>query len=140
MAEFLSRSVEETEAWAGQWSSLLRPGQKIALHGTLGAGKTALVRGLCRAMGYTEEVHSPTYALMHEYPTRIRIFHLDLYRLEQLESLEDLGLESWDLEEAICLIEWPERLKDPWMKWDAVLRLEHASEQERWIRWDWQIN
>lgn len=137
MAEFLSRSVEETENWAGQMSSLLRPGMKIALHGTLGAGKTALVRGICKAMGHQEEVHSPTYALVHEYPTAIPIHHLDLYRLDAVEDLADLGLESWDLEQSICLIEWPERLNCSWFKWDAEIHLEHFGENGRWIRFDW---
>lgn len=138
MAAFLSRSLVETEAWAGQWSSLLRPGMKIALYGTLGAGKTALVRALCQSLGYTEEVHSPSYALVHEYPTSPRIYHMDLYRLEGLQSLEDLGLESWDLDESVCLIEWPERLQSPWLVWDAIIRLEHAGENERWIHFEWQ--
>ncbi len=89
-------------------ASLLRPGLVIALHGPLGAGKTTLVRGVLRGLGYCGIVRSPTYALVETYDlVDCRLCHFDLYRLGDPEELETIGLRDFLDEAAILFIEWP---------------------------------
>ncbi len=94
--EEISRSPRETESLGEQWGREARRGWVIALSGDLGAGKTQLVRGLARGLGVTARVHSPTFTLVNEYGGgRLRLFHLDLYRLETAEQIRGAGLEEF---------------------------------------------
>ncbi len=85
---------------------IVMPGDVLYISGQLGAGKTTLVRGIARAMGYKGRVTSPTFTLMNVYPHSPVIYHLDFYRLETPE-IDDLGLEDILEKEGICFIEWP---------------------------------
>jgi tRNA threonylcarbamoyladenosine biosynthesis protein TsaE len=111
MATCISHSPAETEALAETWGRTAQGGEVIALSGDLGAGKTALVRGLARGLGCPGRVHSPTFTLVNEYRGgRLTLFHLDLYRLETPAALASAGLEEFFLAEAVTVIEWAERL------------------------------
>lgn len=92
----------------------LAPGDAIILSGPLGAGKTFLVRGLCRALGLPEHepVQSPTFTLVRELPTQPRVIHADLYRLSSLEEAEQLGLLEQRDTGAVLLAEWAERFPE----------------------------
>jgi tRNA threonylcarbamoyladenosine biosynthesis protein TsaE len=83
----------------------------VVLHGDLGAGKTTLVQAICRGLGVTEPVTSPTFALIHEYPSPAgRVVHCDLYRLESPRDVAALGLDDLLADPAvIMLVEWPDR-------------------------------
>jgi tRNA threonylcarbamoyladenosine biosynthesis protein TsaE len=94
----------------------LRAGDVVALFGDLGAGKTSLCRGVLRGLGFAGEVASPTFPIVQLYEppdTRLPVWHVDLYRIEAPEELEELGLEE-ALADAALLIEWPERLPSLW--------------------------
>lgn len=82
-------------------------GMVVALAGPLGVGKTTLARGVLRGLGWTDEVRSPTFNLIHEYATEPPVCHADLYRIRNPQELADLGLDDY-LESHLCLIEWPE--------------------------------
>ncbi len=90
---------------------ILQQGSRvILLKGELGAGKTELVRAFCRELGSTDEISSPTFALVNEYRDRQNspIYHIDLYRLENIEAVLGIGIEHYLHSGAWCFIEWPE--------------------------------
>lgn len=111
MTTHQTTSEAETRQVAARLAGALEPGAVILLHGDLGAGKTAFVRGLAEGLGVPDdEVSSPTFTLVHEYRGgRLPLFHADLYRLAPGISLEDFGLDEV-AEDGVLAIEWPERL------------------------------
>jgi tRNA threonylcarbamoyladenosine biosynthesis protein TsaE len=110
MATFISHSPAETEALGEAWGRAAESGLVIGLSGDLGAGKTQLVKGLARGLGITASVHSPTFTLVNEYSgRRLRLFHLDLYRLETREQITAAGLEEYLQPAGVTVIEWAER-------------------------------
>lgn len=107
--EITSRSPEETEGIGIALARALGPGDWLLLAGELGAGKTVLVRGLVQALDCADRVTSPTFCLIQSYEGSQMLHHLDLYRLESLAEIADLGLEEL-AEEGILAIEWSEKL------------------------------
>jgi tRNA threonylcarbamoyladenosine biosynthesis protein TsaE len=104
----VTRSVEETRALGEQLGrDVLRPGDVVVLSGELGTGKTALAQGVGRGLGVEGPVVSPTFTLVREYEGRIRLCHVDIYRLEWVREIHELGIEE-QLEESVTLIEWGE--------------------------------
>lgn len=109
--QYETRSVRGTVALGRRLAGRLHPGDCLVLTGTLGAGKTALVRGLAEGLGLADGrlVASPTFVLVREYPARCPVFHIDLYRLVDADGeLEALGLGEM-LRDGVVLIEWGER-------------------------------
>ena len=97
----------------------------IYLQGPLGAGKTTLVRGILRALGYTGAIKSPTYTLVESYELeQTRFFHFDLYRLRNPQELWDIGLEDYLQPDAVCLFEWPEKAAEILPKADISCTIE----------------
>jgi tRNA threonylcarbamoyl adenosine modification protein YjeE len=98
-----------TETLGARIAGWLGKGSAVALEGDLGAGKTALARGILRALGVTESVPSPTFTLVQTYDTsKFPVRHYDLYRIERASEIEELGLDE-ALAEGAILVEWPER-------------------------------
>ncbi|MGQ9920609.1 MAG: tRNA (adenosine(37)-N6)-threonylcarbamoyltransferase complex ATPase subunit type 1 TsaE [Desulfobacca sp.] len=111
--QVVSHSPAETQAWGAALATLLQPGDVILLHGDLGAGKTELVRGLALGLGLPpEEISSPTFALIHEYPGKMLLVHVDLYRLPAVDEDFLRELEDYWQRPVITVIEWAERLED----------------------------
>ncbi len=104
--ELTAGAPEDTIAVGEAVASLLREGDVIALTGELGAGKTTFVRGAARALGFEGAVASPTFTLVREYQGRIRIYHVDVYRLERVQDVLDLGLDEMVAEGGVLLVEW----------------------------------
>ena len=134
-AATLSRSTDETIARGKELASRLRPPLLVLLSGELGAGKTTLAKGIISGLGAAaeEEVTSPTFTLVHMFHGPLKVYHVDLYRVEGVQEFDSLGLEDLFAEPAIVLIEWPERmrLRTDW----PVMRidLKHVTEDERRI-------
>jgi tRNA threonylcarbamoyladenosine biosynthesis protein TsaE len=111
MATFISHSPAETGSLGERWGRAAQRGLVIGLSGDLGAGKTQLVKGIARGLGITARVHSPTFTLVNEYGGgRLRLFHLDLYRLETRGQIVSAGLEEFLQPDGVTVIEWAERL------------------------------
>jgi len=145
MATFISHSAAETESLGEQFGRSAERGLVIALNGELGAGKTQFVRGLARGLGSPARVHSPTFTLANEYGGgRLKLFHLDLYRLETPEQILSAGIEDYLPPDGVLVIEWAERLqpgaggREPAAKglsWLSV-GIEITGESERKIIYD----
>src|SRR5215470_4417707 len=113
MATSISNSPVETEALGESWGRTLESGWVIGLSGDLGAGKTQLVKGLARGLGIPARVHSPTFTLVNLYEGgRLRLFHLDLYRLDSRQQIIQAGLEEFLNPDGIAVIEWADRWFD----------------------------
>ncbi len=129
-----SASEEETSRIAERLSRELAPGDWILLSGPLGAGKTAFVRGLARALGIDPlRVHSPTFTLVAEYPGPRVLAHVDLYRIDEPAELDELGLEELARRGIFVAVEWGERLPPgssppPWR-----VEIQHAGADSRRI-------
>jgi tRNA threonylcarbamoyladenosine biosynthesis protein TsaE len=118
----LLSSESQTEDFAFSFAKSLKPGDVVALQGDLGAGKTAFCRGVCKGLGFSGAVNSPSYSIVHEYPNEPPIYHLDLYRLKNSSDLYDIGIELFTFSKGITLIEWPQ------MAGDFPLNITHKVE------------
>lgn len=107
---------QATEAFGASLARMVRAGDVITLHGDLGAGKTSLARGLLAALGLAGEAPSPTFAIVQPYAppeVSIPVLHVDLYRIEDVVEIEELGLDEVR-GESVLVIEWPERAPGEW--------------------------
>ncbi len=117
-----------TLALGAAWATILRPQNPpwiIFLKGDLGAGKTTLVRGFLRGMGYSGNVKSPTYTLVESYPL---LYHFDLYRLSEPQALDFIGIHDYCKEPGMLWIEWPEQGRGFLPEPDLVFSLETVPE------------
>ena len=133
--ESTTHSFEETIRLGREIGAMLKPPVLILLSGDLGAGKTTLTKGIASGMGAAreEDVTSPTFTLVHKYEGNTRIYHIDLYRIEGLHDLETLGIEDFFSENAVVIVEWPDKLDLP-TDWPVVrIQLEHIDEDTRRI-------
>ncbi len=134
-SEFITNSSEETIERGREIARSLKPHTLVLLSGDLGAGKTTLTKGIASGLGAAaeDEVTSPTFTLVHKYEKKSRVYHVDLYRVSNFHDLETLGLEDVFAEDAIVIVEWPERftLRTDWPI--VRIHLEHISEDSRKI-------
>ncbi|MFO1476772.1 MAG: tRNA (adenosine(37)-N6)-threonylcarbamoyltransferase complex ATPase subunit type 1 TsaE [Verrucomicrobiota bacterium] len=140
MVTNISNSAAETEALGAEWGLGAERGLVIGLTGDLGAGKTQLVKGIARGLGVTSRVHSPTFTLVNAYTGgRLRLFHLDLYRLETHDQILGAGLEEYLSPDGVAVIEWAERWLDGGVTLPAryrSVRIETLGENVRSIAYE----
>lgn len=109
--QFLSKSQEETIKLGERLAHSLQSGDIIGLFGDLGSGKTTFTKGIARGLKIKEEdVNSPTFTLMNVYEGRLSLFHFDLYRLDQIKEILNLGYEEFLYGEGVSVIEWAEKM------------------------------
>ena len=129
--EIITHSAEETTQWGREFAKRLQPPILVLLTGDLGSGKTTLTKGIVAGLGAApeDEVTSPTFTLVHVYGTAgaAKVYHADLYRVENFHDFETLGLEDVFARPAVVILEWSERfpLPSPWPQ--LSLKLEHLG-------------
>jgi tRNA threonylcarbamoyladenosine biosynthesis protein TsaE len=138
MASFTSNSVDETIAFARQWSRSLSPNDVVALVGDLGVGKTHFVKGLLEGLEGADAVTSPTFTLLHEYRSgRLPVFHFDFYRLHHLAEIEEIGFDDYLGEGGVTVVEWADRFlqvfpeRTRWLRFEAPSASTHTIAEER---------
>ncbi|MCI9222181.1 MAG: tRNA (adenosine(37)-N6)-threonylcarbamoyltransferase complex ATPase subunit type 1 TsaE [Oscillospiraceae bacterium] len=118
--EWITHSPAETEALGARLAEALDAGRVVAFTGDLGAGKTAFVSGMARALGVEERVTSPTFTIVNEYEGgRLPLFHFDMYRLGDADELFHIGWEDYLARGGICAVEWSENVAEA-LEPDAV--------------------
>jgi tRNA threonylcarbamoyladenosine biosynthesis protein TsaE len=123
VATFISNNTDETRAFGRRFAQGVHAGDVLALQGDLGAGKTEFTKGLVEGLDSAASVTSPTFTLIHEYAGgRLPIYHFDLFRLEDRQRLNQLGLDDYFFGDGVCVVEWADRFADA------------IPENARWIR------
>jgi tRNA threonylcarbamoyladenosine biosynthesis protein TsaE len=115
-----THNVEDSRALAASLGPILAPGDVVALSGDLGAGKTAFVQGVARGLGSRDHVASPTFTLVRHYTGRLPIVHMDVYRLDRIQDVMDIGFEDLLDEGGVMLIEWGDMI-------EGILPLDHLT-------------
>jgi tRNA threonylcarbamoyladenosine biosynthesis protein TsaE len=133
--QIVTRSPEETVTLGRELAADLQSPCLVLLKGELGSGKTTLAKGIVAGLGAAkeEEVTSPSFTLVHEYGGDRKVFHVDLYRIEDARELATLGLEELWAEDAIVIVEWGEKLWDNAPAPRVIIRMEYQSSEERRI-------
>lgn len=134
--DIVSHGVEQTRRLGAHLGKLLQPGDAILLEGDFGTGKTTLTQGIAAGMGFDSRyVNSPTFTLVNEYKSgRHRLYHIDLYRLEDTEQVTTLGLDDYFDGSGVTVIEWP-GVGSPWLPEERlVVKLSHLNETKRTLR------
>ena len=121
----MSDSEATTFKIASEFASRLESGAVIALVGELGAGKTVFARGLCHGLGFDEIVSSPSFTLVNIYEGRLKINHVDLYRIENTDEISDLDPDELFYPAGVTIIEWAEKIKNllPEKKWIICIEI-----------------
>jgi tRNA threonylcarbamoyladenosine biosynthesis protein TsaE len=125
-ATVLSRSPAETMALARRLGSVLRAGDVVVLSGDLGAGKTVFAKGIAAALGVTDTVVSPTFTIVREYAGTPPLVHVDVYRIDRLQELHDLGFDDLVGGDAVTVVEWGDRIGN-------LLPADHLEVRIEWI-------
>jgi tRNA threonylcarbamoyladenosine biosynthesis protein TsaE len=125
----LPMSLGELRDWGTRFGRAAHAPAVVVIRGELGAGKTTLVQSICLGYGVTEEVTSPTFALVHEYQApRSPVYHLDLYRLDRPDQLDAIAWDEIVSSRSIVLVEWPERAGDRLPRGHVTLSLQHLPD------------
>ena len=135
--KYITKDEEGTLEVAGMLARTLRPGTVVALIGELGTGKTVFARGVARALGIGEKVTSPSFTLIHEYHGSIPLYHMDLFRMNSVEEMLNIGIEDYFSGDGICIIEWAEKMKELFPQDAVCVTLKHLGNTHREIDIDW---
>ncbi len=125
---------EQTQALGRALGAAARAGDVFLLAGGLGAGKTCLTQGILWGLGLDEFARSPTFVLVAEYPARLTLYHLDLYRLDNVDEVEALGLDEYLYGDGVCVVEWADKAPGAFPPKHLSIRLETLDELTRRIR------
>lgn len=103
---FLSNNVEDTILLGEKLGKLLKPGDIICLNGELGTGKTHFVKGIAKGLDIEDNITSPTFAIVNEYKGRLKLYHFDVYRVNDPDEIEAIGFDEYIFSDAVSIIEW----------------------------------
>lgn len=133
--QFEINKIEELEAVVSEMLLLTSQYRIFTFYGSMGAGKTTLIKRFCRRLKVTDEVNSPTFSIINEYvtPEKEQIFHFDFYRINKLEEAFDIGYENYFYSGNLCLIEWPEKIEQLLPETFVKVNIETESSSEKRI-------
>ena len=131
------QSLDTIGAAAREFIAQMGEGKIFAFYGSMGAGKTTFVKALCEAMGVTDTVNSPTFAIVNEYdtPEGRPIYHFDFYRIKRLAEVYDMGYEDYFYGRGLCFIEWPELVEELLPDDTVKVTIEEMPDGTRQVRW-----
>ena len=112
MVKIVLKGLKETEEFGQKLGSLLEGGDLLSLTGDLGAGKTTLTKSIGIGLEISDYITSPTFTLINEYKGRVWLYHFDVYRLEGVEDLLDLGYEDYFYSDGVTIVEWGDKIED----------------------------
>ncbi|MBU5256012.1 tRNA (adenosine(37)-N6)-threonylcarbamoyltransferase complex ATPase subunit type 1 TsaE [Tissierella praeacuta] len=125
--EIRLEGLEETKELGIKLGNILKSGDIVCLNGELGAGKTTLTKSIGLGLGVTDYITSPTFALINEYNGRVPVYHFDVYRLENVEEIYDLGFDEYFYGKGVCIIEWAEKIERLLPKERVILDIEKGK-------------
>ena len=134
--ELVSHSPEETHKLGSVLGELAQPGDIFLLLGGLGAGKTCLTQGIARGLGITDYVASPSFVIVRELHGRLPLYHMDLYRLDRIEEIADLGLDDYLYGDGVCVIEWAEKGVALFPAEHLLINIDYRADTERGFRFE----
>jgi len=131
--KIITNSESETVNEGEKLGRTLKPGAVVALHGELGAGKTAFTRGIAIGLGIDANVSSPTFTIVNEYPGNPPLFHFDMYRLEDENELFDIGWDDYHDRGGVCVVEWSEKVPGAFHPGTVIVKIENLGNDMRCI-------
>ncbi len=129
--ELVSRSPEETQKVGEALGKHASSGDVILLVGDLGSGKTCLTQGIARGLGVKETARSPTFVLVSQYRGRLPLYHADLYRVDNVDEVWDLGLDDYLFGEGVTVVEWAEKASEVVPSEHLLIKMEYLGDMER---------
>lgn len=130
--EIICKNEKQTAKFAKKFASLLKGGEIILLIGDLGAGKTTFTKSLAKALKIKEHITSPTFTIVNEYHSgKLGLYHFDMYRIEDISEVVELGLNEYFSSNYVCVIEWPERIGNLIPKKHIKIEIKKLGETER---------
>ena len=123
--------LEETKEFGIRLGELLKSGDLLCLNGDLGAGKTTLTKSIGLGLGVTDYITSPTFALINEYEGRVPVYHFDVYRLENVEDLYDLGFDEYFYGKGVSIVEWADKIERLLPREKIVLDIEKGKDIDK---------
>ena len=127
----LTRNADETQALGAALGQAAEAGDVILLQGPFGAGKTTLVQGLARGLGVEDQVTSPSFVIACEYQGRVPLYHIDLYRVEQMDETTLEALAEYFGSDGVCAVEWPDSVPTDLIREAVRIGLEAPGEEDR---------
>lgn len=128
--ELKSHSPEQTQLLGSYLGELAQENDIFLLTGDLGTGKTCLVQGIARGLDIKEYAFSPSFVLVREYHGRLPLYHSDLYRLDHIAEIADLGLEEYLYNNGVCVVEWAEKGLEVWPQNNLLIELNYVADCE----------
>ena len=134
----VTRTAEETGRLAQRVGALLRAGDVVVLAGELGVGKTVFAKGVARALGITEAVVSPSFTIVRQYEGTLPLVHVDVYRIDHLQELYDIGFDELVGEDAVTIVEWGDRVRSmlPVDRLEVVIAADEHDDDTRHVQLD----
>jgi len=132
--ELISHSPEQTQKFGERIGELALPGDVFLLVGTLGTGKTCLTQGIAWGLGIREYALSPSFVIVRELHGRLPLYHIDLYRLDRIEEIAELGLDDYLYGSGVCVVEWAEKGLNLLPAEHLLIEISYLSDTERSFR------